>query len=281
MWDELSQAASSAWDSAASAASSAWDSAASGTSSAWDSAASATSSAWDAASSGAASAWDTTAEAAAQTWTVVTDAAATEALAAWGSVRDGWSAEWKALQAAGSQVLQAAIDADPTGTAQTIEAFLTELAGSRQDLDALRAKLPDPPVTPEDEAAWARYHALEARYQDLAAGFYADALPVETTAVGFIPLLVVAGIAAGTAACAWAVAAYQYAVNLREQTALADRELSERVAASREGRTLQATTLPEQPDPIADATGGMGKLLLGGLALGAVALALPLFLKRS
>ena len=94
-------------------------------------------------------------------------------------------------------------------------------------------------------------------------------------------VLIVGGLAVGVAGTAWAVSAYEYATNLREQTALADRELSERVAASREGRTLQATTLPEQPDPIADATGGMGKLLLGGLALGAVALALPLFLKRS
>ena len=135
----------------------------------------------------------------------------------------------------------------------------------------MKAQIPNPPVTQEDQAVLAQYQEMDKRYHELAAGFYSDALPASTTTVGFVPILIIAGLAAGVAGCAWAVAAYEYAVNLREQTALADKELTERVAASKEGRTLQATTLPTQPDPLADATGGMGKLLIGGLALGAAA----------
>ena len=248
---------------------------------AWDATSQAASSAWDSASSAASSAWDSAAQSADQAWSVVSDTASTEAMSAWASIQSLWDEGWKALQASAASTFQATLDADPTGTAQTIEAFISELTASRQNLDAMKAKLPNPPVTPEDQAAWAAWEEMDKRYHELAAGFYSDALPTTTTTVGFVPILVVAGLAAGAAGCAWAVAAYQYAVNLREQTALADRELTERVAASKEGRTLQATTLPTQPDPIADATGGMSKLIMGGLAIGAVALAIPLFMKRS
>jgi hypothetical protein len=71
----------------------------------------------------------------------------------------------------------------------------------------------------------------------------------------------------GVAAIAWAIAAYQYAVHLREQTALVERELQARVEASEQGRTLQPSTLPEQ------ANAKLGWLMLGGLALAAGALA--------
>ena len=59
-------------------------------------------------------------------------------------------------------------------------------------------------------------------------------------------MLIVVGVIVGLAAIAWAVAAYQYAVNLREQTALTEKELDARILASREGRQLPATTLPPQ-----------------------------------
>ena len=92
-------------------------------------------------------------------------------------------------------------------------------------------------------------------------------------------VLVVGGLSVGAVGVAWSIAAYHYAVNLREQTALAERELDARIAAGREGRTLQTSTLPPPPSPASDARRA-GLWLLGGLAVAAGALAIPLLLKR-
>ena len=87
----------------------------------------------------------------------------------------------------------------------------------------------------------------------------------------------------GAVGVAWALAAYEYAVNLREQTALAERELDARVTASREGRALQPTTLPAQPSPIDTATStarSVGTLVVGGLVVVAGAILLPTLLRK-
>ena len=196
----------------------------------------------------------------------------------WTQIKAAWSAGWSALQSESMRLYEAAIRADPTGYLATVEAFLSELGQARSNLDAIKAKLPNPPVTPEDHALHAKHRALEARYHDLAAGFYADTRPA-TEGIGVAPVLVVGGLVVGVAAIAWAVAAYEYTVNLREQTALADKELDARVEAGRQGRTLQPTTVPPQPDPVKQAQ-GVGWLLVGGLALAAGAIAVPIFLKK-
>jgi hypothetical protein len=90
----------------------------------------------------------------------------------------------------------------------------------------------------------------------------------------------IGGLALGAAAIAWAVSAYEYAVNLREQTALAERELDARVAASRDGRVLQPSTLPPPPPPPGGAASNMGLWVLGGLAVVTGAVVLPTLLKR-
>jgi hypothetical protein len=93
--------------------------------------------------------------------------------------------------------------------------------------------------------------------------------------------LVVGGLALGAAAIAWSVSAYQYAVNLREQTALAERELTARIEASQAGRVLQPSTLPAPPPPPSPTeSSGMGLWLLGGLGLVAAAVTLPVLLQR-
>lgn len=196
----------------------------------------------------------------------------------WTQIKAAWSAGWSALQAESMKLYEAAIRADPTGYLATVEAFLSELGQARTNLDAIKAKLPNPPVTPEDHALQAKYKALEVRYHDLAAGFYADAQPA-TEGMGIAPVLVVGGLVVGVAAIAWAVAAYEYTVNLREQTAVADKELDARIEAGRQGRTLQPTTVPPPPDPVKQAQ-GVGWLLVGGLALAAGAIAVPIFLKK-
>lgn len=104
---------------------------------------------------------------------------------------------------------------------------------------------------------------MELRYNQLAAGFYADSVPAAQAGtgvpvVGVAPIVVVAGIAIGVVAIAWAIVAYEYAVNLREQTALADREFVARVEASQAGRVLPPSTLPPPPPSPADDAKGAG-----------------------
>ena len=204
----------------------------------------------------------------------------------WADIKAAWSSSWKALSAQASAAYASAARLDPTGTLAKVQAFVQALTDSRAALDRIAAKLPNPPVTPADHAAVAQYQAMERRYHDLAAGFYGDATPAPGGATAPVPstgaapaVLIIGGLAVGAVGVAWAVAAYQYAVNLREQTALAERELDARVEASREGRPLQASTLPPPPNPTDDAK-GMGLWLLGGLAVVAGALTLPALLKK-
>ena len=198
-------------------------------------------------------------------------------MSTWAQIQTAWSSGWSALQTESMRAYRAAIEADPTGYLARVEAFVAELSQARGSLNRIRDKLPNPSVTAADQAAHAKYQALEKRYHDLAAGLYADAKPAQTE-IGVAPIVVgvvVGGVVIGVAGIAWSIAAYQYAVNLREQTALAKRELDARVEASREGRTLQPSTVPPQ-----DTGGGVGWLLVGGLALAAGAVAVPYFIKK-
>ena len=195
----------------------------------------------------------------------------------WSDVKDAWSAGWKAL-AAGANVTHArAAEADPTGTLSRVSSFLDALADSRASLDRVAARLPNPPTTPQDVAFVAQHRALEARYQDLAAGLFSDAAVATTPMVGVAPVIVVGGLAIGAMGVAWAIAAYEYAMNLREQTALAERELEARVAASKEGRALPPSTLPPPPPGVAD---DKAVWVLGGLAVAAALFALPVLVGR-
>lgn len=197
----------------------------------------------------------------------------------WADIQARWSQGWRALSQAASDAWSAAIHADPAAFSGHVVAFQDQLAQTRATLDRMRTLVPSPPVTPEDHAAAEQLAAFEVRYHELAAGLYGDA--AEAPSVGVVPLLVVGGLALGAAGIAWAVAAYQYAVNLREQTALAERELTARVEASRAGRVLQPSTLPAPPPPPAPAaSSGGGLWLLGGLGLVAAAVTLPVLLSR-
>lgn len=207
-------------------------------------------------------------------------------MSTWADIKAGWSDTWRALSEQATAAYGRAAELDPTGTLARVQGFVSALSDSRASLDRIRAKLPNPPVTEADRAAHANYAALERRYHDLAAGFYDDATPAQGQgmgqggpSVGVAPVvLVVGGLAIGAVGVAWAIAAYQYAVNLREQTALAERELDARVAASHDGRPLQSSTLPPPPSPTGG--GSTGLWLLGGLALVTGAVALPVLLKR-
>jgi hypothetical protein len=196
-------------------------------------------------------------------------------------MKQTWSSGWKAMEKEALRIHAAAIQHSPSKYAEKVKAFLREMQASRKNLDSIRSKLPNPPRTAQDRAAIENYKSLEARYSSLAAGFYSDA-SVAKQGVGLAPMLVVGGLVVGVAAIAWSVAAWEYAVNLREQTTLADRELTARVDASKEGRSLQPTTLPPPPTiDIKKNAEGVGLFLVGGLAIAAAAVLLPTLLKKA
>ena len=204
-------------------------------------------------------------------------------MADWTSIKAAWGQGWKALNDQALRAYKAAIEADPTQFLAKIQGFMGSLDEAKANLQRFRARLPAQPRTEAERKLIAIHDKLNQRYHDLAAGFYADAYPTDQPSTGVVPLvvIVVAGIALGVAAVAWAVAAHEYAVNLREQTALADRELEARVKASEQGRTLQPTTLPEPASEQAKKKAkGVGLLLVGGLVLAAGAVAVPVLLKK-
>jgi hypothetical protein len=191
----------------------------------------------------------------------------------WSQILGAWSQGWKELRARAAALYASAVQADSSGAAARISGFTQALGEARATLDRIRSRLPGLP----DPALVARYQELERRWHDLAAGLFADATPVATPVVGMPPALVVGGLAITAVGLAWAFAAYEYALNLQEQTALAERELDARVAASQQGRVLPPSTLPVAP-PVGAAS--MGLWLLGGLALTAGVLVVPLWLGR-
>ena len=192
----------------------------------------------------------------------------------WAEVKANWSAGWKELQRSALERWGSSIRRDPQSFAPKVQATVAELEAARAHLDHMKPLLPKQIKTADDQRAMAGFSRMSARYYELAAGVYADAEPARSE-VGIAPVIVVGGVVLGVAAIAWAVAAHEYAANLRAETALADRELSARIEASQQGRTLQPSTLP-QPKKAKD---GVGWLLVGGLVLAAGAVAVPVLMK--
>jgi hypothetical protein len=156
------------------------------------------------------------------------------------------SEAWAKLYQLGLAAYGEGILAGPERFRSRVEGFLRELSTARESLLRVRALGVDDP----------RIRPLEERYQVLAGGLVSPPAAVEGPPV----LLVVAGLGLGIGAIAWAVAAYQYAVHLREQTALLEKELRARVEASKEGRTLAPSTLtPRSVAPLV----AVGAVMLG------------------
>ena len=151
----------------------------------------------------------------------------------WEQIKSEWSQGWTALEAQALATYQAAIAADPEQFRAQFVEVLGFLEASRASLDRIKATLRAEVQAgrPLPQGALKTLKALEQRYNDLAAGVYSDATAAPQ--VGSIGLIV-AGIVFGVAAIAFGVAAYQYCSNLRDQTALAEKELDERVKAARE-----------------------------------------------
>ncbi len=224
-------------------------------------------------------------------WSDAASSAASDAWASvrsgWEAVRQGWSAGWQALDTQASGLYDAIVAAPETYRAK-VEAFLAALTTAKQNLTWSRSQ----PLTVEDRQ---QLDALSQRYNDLAAGFLSDVDGGESLQLGAGPLLIVAGIGVGVAAIAWAVASYEHAANLRDQTALFREDLAARVAASEQGRALQPATVPQAPPMTpsspswsvpslptpSTSSSKVGLVLIAGLGLASAAVLLPLLLRRS
>lgn len=192
----------------------------------------------------------------------------------WEQIKSEWSSGWAALEAQALATYEVAIEADPEAFRAKLVDVLGLLEESRSNLDrmkaALKAELRAGKKVPA--SAIQRLKKLEQRYNDLAAGVYADTQPATNQVGSLVVGLIVAGVVFGVAAIAFGIAAYQYCANLRDQTALAEKELDERVQAARDGvviPTQPLTTPPPAPVPSQGAA-SLGKVV-GGLALVAAA----------
>lgn len=188
-----------------------------------------------------------------------------------------WTAAWNYLWREAQDRYATVIAANPKAYEPQVTSFVQELQSTRAQLDVLKKRLS---LSPSAVDA-ATYNRLAREHYELSTRFYSDTRPAQKPELGFAPIMIVLGIAIGVAASAWAVAGWEYARSLRERTALAGRELEARIAASREGRQLQPSTLPAEPPPSSPLEGLKnlgGVLAVGGLVAAAFYL-LPTFKK--
>lgn len=159
-----------------------------------------------------------------------------------------WVADWKAgvnyLTQEGWEQLSAAIATNPQQYQAQVAEYDQMLRVSSENLRGIRAQLAPEHVLEDREQLTQRYRELLVRYQQLASQFYADTEKQKQAAVGFVPLMSVGYLLIGIAGATFALATYEYAVNLREQTSLMRAELDARIELTQAGKTLQASTLP-------------------------------------
>lgn len=192
----------------------------------------------------------------------------------WEQIKSEWSSGWSALEAQAMATYQTAIEADPEAFRAKLIEVLGLLEESRANLDrmkeTLRAEIRAGRKVPA--SALQRLKKLEQRYNELAAGVYADSEPAANQVGSVVVGLIVVGVIFGIAAIAFSIAAYQYCANLRDQTALAGKELDERVQAARDGVVIPTQPLTTPPSAPIPGDGGLSAAtVVGGLGLLAVA----------
>lgn len=180
--------------------------------------------------------------------------------------------------------LSAAIQATPAAFEAKVTAFFALLAECKANLDRIQARLPNPPRSQADVANVARYAEMKSLYDALVLGISQNAVQVPQVGVAPAVVIVVGSVGLTVAGVAWAVAAWEYAASLRDQTAFMAQELEARVQASQRGTQLQPTTAtpPSAPAPGGgaagndDKKGGAWVWLLGiGAAAAAAAFIVP------
>lgn len=164
--------------------------------------------------------------------------------------------------------VEEAVAAKPSSFEAKVRAFLTLLRECKVNLERIAAQLPALPKNDAAKALIRRYQDMKALYDALVAGIALNA--TGDLELGTVPLVVVGTVALSAAGVAWAIAAYEYAAGLRDETALMATELEARVQAMKDGKTLPPSTLaaPEKTD-----SGGapLGLVLVGLGVLGGAA----------
>lgn len=164
--------------------------------------------------------------------------------------------------------VEEAVAAKPSSFEAKVRAFLTLLRECKVNLERIAAQLPALPKNDAAKALIRRYQDMKALYDALVAGIALNA--TGDLELGVVPVVVVGTVALSAAGVAWAIAAYEYAAGLRDETALMATELEARVQAMKDGKTLPPSTLaaPEKTD-----SGGapLGLVLVGLGVLGGAA----------
>jgi len=176
-----------------------------------------------------------------------------------------WTPSWQVFRVRAVRAWHHKIRANPAAYLPQVQQYALALSEARHHLDRCAQLAQADP----------RLSGLETRYALLAAGLYADSRPVGAVEGAPVVGLVVGAVVIGVAGIAWAIAALQYALNLRDQTALLEKDLTARVEASKAGRELAPSSL--QPQSVQKT----GWLIVGVLAAVTAGVALPVFLKRS
>ena len=198
----------------------------------------------------------------------------------WDQLKQGFTSQMSAAYDASLGRVERAVREDADRVKRAVAAFFEALAQARANLDRAAPLLPNPLQGPAEAALVARYAEMRQLYDALVLGISQNAVSVAEREVGIAPaVIIVIGMVGLTAAgVAWALAAYEYAAGLRDQSAFLVAELEARKEAMRTGRTLPpASPTPSTPAPAAppdapDARGGgWGWVLVGlGLAGGAI-----------
>lgn len=199
----------------------------------------------------------------------------------WEQLKADFTANIQQVYEATHKRLAAAIEARPESFRDRVTSFLDALATTKANLDRIAAKLPNPPKDKTEAALITRYAEMKQLYDAIVAGISENATRVNPSEFGWGPvavILVIGVVGLSIAGVAWAIAAWEYAASLRDQSGFMDKELDARVEAMRSGAQLPATTaIPPSASPPPDPTksdGGNGMNLawiLGGLALAGAA----------
>lgn len=197
----------------------------------------------------------------------------------WEQLKQGFTSGIASAYDASLGRVERAVSEDADRVKRAVAAFFEALAQARANLDRALTLLPSPPANAADAALVARYTEMRQLYDALLLGISKNAVAVAEREVGIAPAVVlVIGVVGLTAAgVAWALAAYEYAAALRDQSGFLVAELEARKEAMRTGKALPpasatpSTPAPASPDAPPSKGGGWGWVLVGlGLAGGAV-----------
>jgi len=190
--------------------------------------------------------------------------------------RDSWSKSLQQAWATAQKRIPWVME-NPDKARSQAEKAAAEIRGARRALDRWKALLGRlSPAGQEEQAP--KFSSASRQWYEVASAFYGDSFNAKTfrrtEEIGIAPIIV-AGVVLAVAAVAFAPAAYERARAQRLYSEGVVKELEARVQAGKEGRTLQASTMPPPPPPagpIVDTGSGGGMGLAIGLTVGVLVL---------